>query len=66
MGMFLGGGQTNQHREIQLTCVQRGENSRDTVRTRCLIIHMLHGSSDLGIGYLATLIPVGLMHRRYC
>ena len=30
--------------------------------TRCLIVHMLCGSS---IGYLAILVPVGSMHRLY-
>ena len=32
------------------------------IEPRCLIVHVLYG---LGKGYLATLIPVGLMHSLY-
>ena len=48
-----GVGYTNQHRKTQLTCAQRGELGRD-LNTRRPIVHTLHGSSRLGIDYLAT------------
>ena len=55
---------TNQHRLIQLTCVQRGSYGYG------IIEHSLSDRAcvawfEYGIGYLATLVPVGSMHRAW-